>query len=187
MKYNLRTLKGKRIVGGDPNLATKNEIHVSKIPEELGINQGEESNNSLISYFKIDYKKIDKLEYEKRERIYLVLMVLSSVVNYVNYHSGGYMYLMTQASATTQLDLSYTHILKIGISKYIKLAVAPLEDPLNIQEQQILFGSEMYKELLVSGMLGIEISNEEFQEVIAYLSDEISEEEFLKIDIYEKN
>lgn len=37
MKYNLRTLKGKRIVGGDPNLATKNEIHVTKIAEELGI------------------------------------------------------------------------------------------------------------------------------------------------------
>lgn len=35
MKYNLRAIKGKRIVGGDPNLATKHEIHVSKIPEEL--------------------------------------------------------------------------------------------------------------------------------------------------------
>lgn len=41
MKYNLRTLKGKRIVGGDPNLATKNEIHVTKIPEQLGIEGGE--------------------------------------------------------------------------------------------------------------------------------------------------
>lgn len=40
MKYNVRTINGKRIVGGDPNLATKNEIHVSKIPEELGINSG---------------------------------------------------------------------------------------------------------------------------------------------------
>lgn len=36
MKYNLRAIKGKRIVGGDPNLATKHEIHVSKIAEELG-------------------------------------------------------------------------------------------------------------------------------------------------------
>lgn len=42
MKYNLRTIKGKRIVGGDPNLATKHEIHVS----ELG--GGGEGNNSGI-------------------------------------------------------------------------------------------------------------------------------------------
>ena len=41
MKYNLRTLKGKRIVGGDPNLATKNEVHITKIPEQLGIDGGE--------------------------------------------------------------------------------------------------------------------------------------------------
>lgn len=49
MKYNLRTLKGKRIVGGDPNLATKNEIHVSKIPEELGIEGG----GANVFYYKV--------------------------------------------------------------------------------------------------------------------------------------
>lgn len=50
MKYNLRTIKGKRIVGGDPNLATKHEIHVSKIPEELGI----QSNNETYEYYAYD-------------------------------------------------------------------------------------------------------------------------------------
>lgn len=50
MKYNLRTLKGKRIVGGDPNLATKNEIHVTKIPEQLGIEGGETESSKEYYY-----------------------------------------------------------------------------------------------------------------------------------------
>lgn len=51
MKYNLRNIKGKRIVGGDPNLATKNEIHVSKIPEELGIGGNTESSEGVKYYY----------------------------------------------------------------------------------------------------------------------------------------
>lgn len=68
MKYNLRTLKGKRIVGGDPNLATKNEIHVTKIPEELGISN--ESSNTGPKYYlskdklpMITYQTSDIFEY----------------------------------------------------------------------------------------------------------------------------
>lgn len=51
MKYNLRNIKGKRIVGGDPNLATKHEIHVSKIPEELGIGGNTESSEGVKYYY----------------------------------------------------------------------------------------------------------------------------------------
>lgn len=59
MKYNLRAIKGKRIVGGDPNLATKHEIHVSKIPEELGIsNDGEEE----FYYYKVNNDALDALK-----------------------------------------------------------------------------------------------------------------------------
>lgn len=55
MKYNLRTLKGKRIVGGDPNLATKNEVHITKVPQELGIEGG---SNFKEDYYIIDYYKL---------------------------------------------------------------------------------------------------------------------------------
>lgn len=58
MKYNLRTINGKRIVGGDPNLATKNEIHVSKIPEELGIS-GENANTKML-YFRWTEEQLAK-------------------------------------------------------------------------------------------------------------------------------
>lgn len=56
MKYNLRTLKGKRIVGGDPNLATKNEIHITKVPQELGIEGGDATSST--KYYQLN-KKID--------------------------------------------------------------------------------------------------------------------------------
>ena len=60
MKHNVRTINGKRIVGGDPNLATKNEIHVSKIPEELGIS-GENANTKML-YFRWTEEQLAKDE-----------------------------------------------------------------------------------------------------------------------------
>lgn len=58
MKHNVRTINGKRIVGGDPNLATKHEIHVSKIPEELGIS-GENANTKML-YFRWTEEQLAK-------------------------------------------------------------------------------------------------------------------------------
>lgn len=58
MKHNVRTINGKRIVGGDPNLATKNEIHVSKIPEELGISGG--NTNTKMLYFRWTEEQLAK-------------------------------------------------------------------------------------------------------------------------------
>lgn len=60
MKHNVRTINGKRIVGGDPNLATKNEIHVSKIPEELGISV--ENANTKMLYFRWTEEQLAKDE-----------------------------------------------------------------------------------------------------------------------------
>lgn len=105
MKYNLRTLKGKRIVGGDPNLATKNEVHITKVPQELGIEGGKDTDST--KYYLLN-RKVDLTSPEEGELkvIYLLVISLATLVRSARVSGlGGNMGHINIAQSLTFLNL----------------------------------------------------------------------------------
>lgn len=60
MKQKAKIYKGRRIVIGDKNLITKNEIHVNDIPQEGGESGGGESGGELTNWLYVSAANIDK-------------------------------------------------------------------------------------------------------------------------------
>lgn len=83
MLENIVKLRGKRIVGGDPNLATKNEIHVSKIAEELGISNQIPQDSCKKVYCEV----LGHKEFEGAEETIGMLLVLMPVA-FIHYAMG---------------------------------------------------------------------------------------------------
>ena len=160
MKYNLRTIKGKRVVGGDPNLATKHEIHVSKVPEELGIsNNGEED----FYYYKVNKDALDALKeidksFDFHKPICRVFSEGPKPGGCIFYHYGLQDRRLSQKEYTDAIDVKAGRIpttymfgyMPNGYTGYAKPAKVRIEDPklmfiINIMNvMQVTSGEEFY-------------------------------------------
>lgn len=172
MKYNLRTIKGKRIVGGDPNLATKHEIHVSKIAEEL---DNIESSEGVKYYY---YK------YVHSEEAWSMFTMLCSpfYMEYLVKGVGDFVYINTERPGESGdlVGFKLVGVPQIGFHE-IRSDVNPTIEYLQLD------GDIFSRMTKIISTMGTEITRDQLREALKANFIEISKEEYdtlyTKLDI----
>lgn len=115
MKIKAKTYKGKRIVMGDKNLVTKNEIHVNDIPQQGG-NSGGGGGGSASGN---DYQYIDLSKISGET---LPLVVSYSIMSKVDTTDAGY--LIMPSGSLLELGNSFVYTIKaVVISPSMKTMI----------------------------------------------------------------